>query len=158
MALQPRPAICERARAWVSLRLDDELSDFEDALLASHLRSCAHCREYDELVRGAVVALRSEPLERLEHPVAVPSRRRTILRPTSLARAAALVVAVAGLVTALSTQSAHRFLETPTPQIAPADNRDLIEARALRVLQLGALPQSSSQLGVRGAVLQRTRL
>ncbi len=35
MALRPRPAICERARAWASLRLDAELSEFEDALLVA---------------------------------------------------------------------------------------------------------------------------
>ena len=46
MALRTMPAMCERARAWASLRLDAELSEFEDALLTAHLRRCSACCEY----------------------------------------------------------------------------------------------------------------
>ena len=158
MALRPRPAICERARAWASLRLDAELSEFEDALLVAHLRRCSACCEYEASVRGAVLALRDEPLEQLEHPVGVPSRRRAVLRPTALARAAAVVAASVGIATVLTSQSTQRFPVTPTPKITPTDNRDLVQNRALRITQLGAVPRSSTQIGVRGAVLQRSRL
>src|SRR5919201_7042079 len=96
MALQPRPAICDRARTWVSLRLDGELSELEEALLLSHLRHCASCREYEESVRGAVLALRGQALEELGNPVAVPSRRRTVLGPTALAGAAGMRAAAVG--------------------------------------------------------------
>lgn len=157
MALRPRPAICERSRAWASLRLDAELSEFESALLVAHLGRCSACREYEEGVRGAVLALRDAPLERLEHPVSVPSRRRAVLRPTAIAGAAAVLAAAVGIATVLASQSAQRFPASRAPVIAPAGNSDLVQARAVRVAQLGALPRSG-QLGVRGAVLQRTRL
>jgi predicted anti-sigma-YlaC factor YlaD len=158
MALHPRPAICERARTWASLRLDDELSEFEDALLTSHLRRCASCREYEESLRGVALALRSRPPEQLEHPVYVPSsRRRLAARPTALARIAAVAAAAIGLVTVFSVQSGDRFQRTPTPRIAPSDNRDLALARALRAVQLGQMPHTGT-LGIRGAVLQRSRL
>jgi hypothetical protein len=158
MAIRPRPAICERARVWSSARLDAELSEFEEALLRAHLSRCSACSEYEESIRGAVFALRDAPLEQLEHPVSVPSRRRAVLRPAALARAAAVVAVAVGIATVLTSQPAQRFPATPTPKIAPTDNRDLVEARALRVAQLGALPSSAVQMGTRGAVLQRGRI
>ena len=160
MALHASPAICERARAWASLRLDGELSEFEDVLLSAHLRRCEPCSEYERSVRGAVQALREEPLAQLTHPVGVHSRRRALLRPSALARVAAVVVAAVGVATVLTSQSEERFPVpvTPVPQVAPSDNGDLQQARDMRIAQLGAVPHTSSQLGVRGAVLQRARL
>jgi len=38
---QQRSATCDRARAWISLRSDGELSEFECALLDAHLGRCA---------------------------------------------------------------------------------------------------------------------
>src|SRR5436309_14370832 len=121
MALQPRPVICDRAHVWVSLRLDRELSEFEDALLSAHLGRCAHCREYEAGVAAAVTALREAPLEVLDHRVSVPSRRRAILRSTVVARAAALVAAAVGLITVLSSQTTQRFPASPAPHVSPAD-------------------------------------
>ena len=138
--------------------MDAELSEFEDAMLVAHLRRCSACCEYEATVRGAVFALRDEPLARLEHPVSVPSKRRAVLRPTALARAAAIVAVAVGIATVLSSQSGQRFPATPASKIIPTDNRDLVQGRALRVAQLGALPRSSTQFGVRGAVLQPSRL
>jgi ferric-dicitrate binding protein FerR (iron transport regulator) len=158
MAIRPRPAICERARAWASLRLDAELSEFEEALLNAHLRRCSACCEYEESVRGAVLALRDEPLARLEHPVSVPSRRRAVLRPAALARAAAIVAVAVGIATVLTSQSGQRLPATPASRVTPTDNSDLIQGRALRVAQLGAQPTSATQMGVHGAVLQLSRL
>jgi anti-sigma factor RsiW len=154
MGLQPRPAICERARAWVSLRLDGELSELEDALLGPHLRGCAQCRAYEATVRGAVQALRREPFELLDHPVALPTLRRAALRPAGIARVAAAVAAVVGLATVLSSQPSHSLPATPSPRDTPGgtSNSDLVQARAIRVVQLGAVPRWG-QSGVRGAVL-----
>jgi anti-sigma factor RsiW len=157
MALQPRPASCERARAWVSLRLDGELSEFEHALLDPHLRRCAQCREYEASLRGAVQALRGEPLEVLDNPVALPSLRRPALRPAGIARAAAIVAAAVGIATVLSSQSSRSLPATPSPRVAPADttNNDLVQAHALRMAQLGGVPRSPG-FGARGAVLARS--
>ena len=159
MALRPRPAICERARAWASLRLDAELSEFEDALLSSHLRSCAGCREYQESVRGAVLALRAQPLEQVDHPVAVPGRGRLAVRPVAVARIAAAVAAVVGLTTVLSIESLNRpsGVRVPSTQAVDADvvDSDIRQLRALRVIQLGGRPPRGSGVGQFGAVLDR---
>ena len=89
---------CERAREWVSLRLDGELSELESALLEAHLNRCAPCAAFAADVEGATLELRSAPLERLEQPVVLPLRRpaRTV-RVVQLGAAAALVAAAAGL-------------------------------------------------------------
>ena len=106
MALRPQPHTCDRAREWVSLRLDDEISELEDALLEAHLHRCGACREYEATVRGAVLALRARPLERMNEPIVVAGRRRPMLRPAAVARVAAVVAAVVGVTTVLSTQAA----------------------------------------------------
>ncbi len=159
MALQPRHGNCDRARAWVSLRLDGEISELEEAFLESHLRRCADCREYETTVRGAVLALRAEPLERMEHPVLVTRPRRVDLRPVSVARVAAAVAAVVGMTAVLGTQLAKE----PSPssrQPARVDSSSVVvndfeQLRTLRVLQLGGRPPRGSNVGSFGAVLTR---
>jgi hypothetical protein len=153
MALQPRPAICDRARTWVSLRLDGELSELEEVLLASHLRSCASCRDYEESVRGTVLALRGRPLEQLGQEVAVPSRRRFVLGPTALAGAAAIVAAAIGLTTLLGSESVHRLPRPAGPSLEEPGYVDLQQSRLLRVAQLGAKPKLAP-IGIHGAAPQ----
>src|SRR5262245_30772031 len=97
MAMRADSPNCDRARAWASLRLAGEISEREEALLVAHLRRCAACSEYEETTRGAVLTLRAQPLERIEHPVVVAGRRRIPLRPAAVARVAAVVAAVVGV-------------------------------------------------------------
>jgi predicted anti-sigma-YlaC factor YlaD len=139
---------------WTSLRLDGELSEFEGALLDAHLRSCAHCREYHAAVARAVDRLRSEPLELLGHPVTFPARRRAVVRTATLARVAALVAVAVGLVTVLSSQSTSRLPVSPLSDVAASGNSDLVQARALRIAQLGSSPGHGTQIGVHGPMLQ----
>ena len=40
------PHNCDRARAWVSLKLDGELSELEGFMLESHLARCEACRAF----------------------------------------------------------------------------------------------------------------
>jgi len=152
-------ANCERARAWASLRLDGELSELEDALLTAHVRRCTACREYQEMVSAVVIVLRAQPVERVAHPLAVPSRRRAIVRPFAAARAAAIAAAIIGVTTVLTTQPGN----DPTgsfgssgnvPVIATADN-DIQQLRELRVIQLGGDPPQRSGVGEFGAVLSQ---
>jgi predicted anti-sigma-YlaC factor YlaD len=154
MALRPHPHSCDRARAWVSLRLDDEISELEDALLEAHLRRCATCREFEASVRGTVLALRARPLERIDHPVVVSGRRRVNLRPSAVAKVAAVVAAVVGVTTVLSTQAAKGptgHTPTPVPVAVTPDDTDFKQLRALRVLQLGGQPPQGMGLGSFGA-------
>lgn len=92
-------ANCDRAREWASLRLDGELSDLEWALLEAHLTRCIECRAFADDSTAIALGLREAPLERLEQPVALPSRRRALgsTRAVQLGAAAVLVVAAAGL-------------------------------------------------------------
>ena len=39
---------CETSREWVSLRLDGELSELEEAMLRRHVAGCADCRTFEE--------------------------------------------------------------------------------------------------------------
>jgi predicted anti-sigma-YlaC factor YlaD len=93
---------CENARSWVSLRLDDELSEFELFLLDAHLSRCASCREFARDTSAFTSVLRSRPLEARAQPVAsVPlpqGRRRQRLLLSQVASAVALVVVTGGVV------------------------------------------------------------
>jgi predicted anti-sigma-YlaC factor YlaD len=153
MALRPQPHTCDRAREWVSLRLDDEISELEDALLEAHLHRCDACREYEATVRGAVLAVRARPLERMNEPIVVAGRRRPMLRPAAVARVAAVVAAVVGVTTVLSTQAAkgpaaHGSSSIPVASVP--DDQDLKQLRALRVLQLGGRPPHGTGIGSYG--------
>ena len=153
MALRPQPHTCDRAREWVSLRLDDEISELEDALLEAHLHRCGACREYEATVRGAVLAVRARPLERMNEPIVVAGRRRAMLRPAAVARVAAVVAAVVGVTTVLSTQAAkgpaaHGSSSIPVASVP--DDQDLKQLRTLRVLQLGGRPPRGTGIGSYG--------
>ena len=70
-----RPLACDRSRAWISLRLDGELSKFEHILLGAHMAMCRDCRRFADDVEWQTQAIRSAALEPLDHPIAIPPRR-----------------------------------------------------------------------------------
>jgi Putative zinc-finger len=70
-----RPLACDRSRAWISLRLDGELSKFEHVLLGAHMAMCRDCRRFADDVEWQTQAIRSAGLEPLGYPIAIPSRR-----------------------------------------------------------------------------------
>jgi anti-sigma factor RsiW len=94
-ALRAHSHACDRARAWVSLELDGELSQLERSLLDSHLAGCAACRAFKIDAVGVTAELRAAPLARLDRPITLPSRRRIAVRP--LEAAAAVLAAAIGL-------------------------------------------------------------
>lgn len=98
MEARPHARVCYRAREYASRRLDGELSDFETALLDNHLERCVDCRLFAAELEGIVDRLRSAPLEELQQPIALPSRRRApsrILRGSAVAAAAAVALTAA---------------------------------------------------------------
>jgi predicted anti-sigma-YlaC factor YlaD len=105
--LRAQNRVCDRAREYSSRSLDGELSDFERALLETHLERCDACRAYAVELAEIVTRLRLEPLEALPHPVSLPSRRRVRARALqgAAAVAAAAVAATAGLVGSLQTHA-----------------------------------------------------
>src|SRR5262245_57808441 len=104
MTLRLHPRSCERSREWASLRLDAELSEFEQALLDAHLERCASCADYARNVTSATEALRRAEASALSAPIALPVRRRALsLRAVSAGAAAAAVFAAVGLGTLIGS-------------------------------------------------------
>jgi anti-sigma factor RsiW len=103
--LRAQSRVCDRAREYSSRSLDDELSEFERALLETHLERCDACRAYAVELGEIVTRLREAPLEALPHPVSLPSRRRVRARVLqgAAAVAAAAVAATAGLLGSLQS-------------------------------------------------------
>ena len=98
--MRPLAERCERARRWVSLELDDQLSEFERSFLTSHLAACGACRSFRHSVSVATRELRAASLERPEFGISLPRRARyASLRAVPVA--AALLAAV-GLGTAVA--------------------------------------------------------
>jgi predicted anti-sigma-YlaC factor YlaD len=89
---------CDRAREYASLRLDGELSDFERALLDSHLERCPSCRAFADDLAGVTQQLRTAPLVSApDLSITLPSRRFAALRGVQVSAAAAAVVSVVGI-------------------------------------------------------------
>jgi predicted anti-sigma-YlaC factor YlaD len=91
---------CERARAWVSLELDGELSQLEQALLAAHLRRCATCAASAAEMRALTAELRTAPLQRPGIRFELPERARA-RRGRSVALRLALAATLAALAAGL---------------------------------------------------------
>ena len=133
---------CREGRELVSLRLDDELSELEQARLDSHLRVCPDCRAFEAELVAATRTLRAAPLEPVQRPVVLPQRRRLPLRSLQVATAAALVLVAAGL----GTLPLRSHGASANPQIILArtgddgsDLRALRELRRARVLPAATL-------------------
>ncbi len=85
--------LCARARFWVSLRADDELSELEGALLDAHLGRCANCREFAAASDASTQAIRAASYVR--HPPVLLDLPRSPKRLVAGAGIAALVAAAA---------------------------------------------------------------
>lgn len=110
---------CARASEWASLRLDGQLSDFEEVLLEAHLARCDGCQAFAASVAGLTGALRTAPLEQPEFAFEAP--RRTRGRTVALrAVSAAAVVAVVGVSGLVSLQLATSRARPGVPTVPPA--------------------------------------
>ena len=100
-------AECEQARERVSLGLDGELSQVEEALLRAHVGRCAACADVEGDLGGLTHAIRTTPPERPSR-VGVPVRRRSSgTRALQLGAAAAAVVAAAALGSTAGSPPSH---------------------------------------------------
>jgi predicted anti-sigma-YlaC factor YlaD len=88
---------CEQVRGHISAGLDGELSEVEQARVDAHIGFCAGCRAFAGGTRKTADLLRSAPIEDLDFPIALPSRRRAIARRIPVAAAAATLAAAVGL-------------------------------------------------------------
>ena len=105
-----RSDACRRARAQVSALLDRELTDFEAAQLALHLRVCASCRAFEIDARRLIRYLNAAPLERLEFQVDVPRSRRIGARQLQSLAVTSIALAVAYVLWGVGTFGPHREL------------------------------------------------
>ena len=104
--------LCSRARFWVSLRLDDQLSELESALLDAHLAGCPSCRSFACESTLTTDELRAAPLT-AHAPVLVSARRR---RPAPL-----MVAFTAAVITAAAVAGGIvRNVLAPASESAPA--------------------------------------
>ncbi len=123
---------CDRAREYASLRLDGELSDFERALLDSHIDRCPSCRAFADDLVCVTDRLRQAPLERPTIAITLPRRRFVALRGIQVSAAAAAVVSVVGIGTIFSLLNSNA--STPTRGTAKlgsmaSENRDFRDLR-----------------------------
>jgi predicted anti-sigma-YlaC factor YlaD len=88
---------CEQIRGAISESLDGELSQVESARLEAHLGQCAACRAYSADAAHTARLLREAPLEALDFPFALPSRRLAMARRLQVAAAAAALVVTVSL-------------------------------------------------------------
>jgi hypothetical protein len=144
--MPPKSHLCERARAWASLRTDSELSELESALLDAHLGRCESCRTFAQGIEAVAAALRTAHLQQPVPLVLPPRSGRTGLRALQVA-AAVMVVVSAGVVAAFTGPSGTAVAAKPVSMVAGLDSPD-----RLRELRRPALVERSH------AVLPRNRL
>jgi len=85
---------CDRAAAQISLRLDGELSSFEEATLRAHLAACRACRAYEQETATFTTLVRESSLEPFDLSIVMPRRHRLALRPLQVGAAAAMLAVV----------------------------------------------------------------
>jgi predicted anti-sigma-YlaC factor YlaD len=132
---------CDPARSFVSLGLDDELSELEHALLDAHLGHCEACREYATSVETTTRELRAAPLVALERRIALPvARRRVYFQRIQNAAAAATAAAAAlvGVVIGLDAVNFERSTQTRPVLAEPV--KPMQELQILRAARPGDGP------------------
>ena len=75
-AAEPPSTACLRVRRWLSLCLDGELADSDQAALIDHLfmrhiESCAACSSFETLAGASTALLRETPLAPHQLPIGV---------------------------------------------------------------------------------------
>src|SRR5690349_16983252 len=117
---------CERAREWVSLRVDGELSEFEGRLLDRHLARCLDCAAFATDVAGHATLLRETPLTPFRASLTLPPRRRLALHPVSLAAAAVVAAAAVAVVSLELGTRTQPSLQGPPRVVPPATPDDVV--------------------------------
>lgn len=137
------PADCDRARASISLSLDEELPELRRLALHAHLRACPDCSAFAAEAGTFTDLLRSAPLARPSRRVlmpepASPARRPAALRrPRRIALASAAAVAASALLGAVvgqTTQSPSQNGPASSPLGVAATQAPYVEQRLLAML------------------------
>jgi anti-sigma factor RsiW len=114
-----RPSvICDRVRSQISLELDDELSQLEQAMVSAHLERCPECRAYRDDVASFTSAVRAAPLEPVERPIVLRRPRRVIAARLQVGVAAAFAVVALGVAGQIAS-------EPQGPSSSPSGSREI---------------------------------
>ncbi len=117
-----RTTACERARQWLSLELDDELSELERAALHRHLARCGRCSAIRTEIAGFTQLIRAAAPVQSLRPVVVErprAARARVVRRTAAALVLAATIAGSAGVFVLPEATPPRSssaLELATPQ------------------------------------------
>jgi anti-sigma factor RsiW len=128
---------CERIRGYAAWSVDGELSEVEAAALAAHLAACASCSAYAASLGEAARLVRQTPLERLDFPIVLPSRRLRLARTIQVGAAAAAVAAVVGVsatvpFNAPAHRSASGSVRAASVYLTPEDELRMLREASLR--------------------------
>ena len=136
------PTECMLACESASARLDNELSELENARLDAHLRGCAECRAYVAEIGAIAVRLRGAALQRPSVGVVLPRRRR-VSGARMQAAVAAAAVAVVAAVAGSSFTLGHVLRGHGSPAEAGTGTAELLSLRSDATTQhlLAMLPQ-----------------
>jgi ferric-dicitrate binding protein FerR (iron transport regulator) len=95
---------CERAREWISLDVDEELSELGRARLRAHLAHCPACARAARELRTLATMLADAPLEQPASAVELRPRRRVGLARVYAAAAVVAAAAACGLAGSLTPE------------------------------------------------------
>jgi predicted anti-sigma-YlaC factor YlaD len=144
MAANSQP--CERAREWVSLRADGELSELESALLDAHLGRCAACERFARGAREVAAALRAAALERPAPLTLVLPHSRPALQALQAVLVTGIVVAAGAAATMVGTDRhpSPATVAKPVAVVATGDSADALRElrRPLLVARLRPAPRN----------------
>lgn len=148
--------ICERARAWASLELDDDLGEIERVLLDDHLTRCGGCAAFVAGMRELTAVVRAAPQERPQRPLVLPTTRRPAAVAVRVLAAATIVALAAGL--GVLGGSLGSGTQETVPVEAPefaflSSGAGDAELRFLKVRQFKPLQQPVAPPGRQGGVV-----
>jgi len=109
-----RTTSCEQAGQLISLRLDGELSELEQAALDRHLDRCAHCRSTARDFAGIAQLLREAPLVQPQRAIEIVDAQRSRTRMVSRAAGVASLAGVAAVAAVLAVSSSREQKAPPS--------------------------------------------
>jgi len=131
-----RTTPCERASHWISLDLDGELSELEQAGLARHLERCGSCRSLSAELAGLTALLRGAPLADPSGAVVVSTPRRRARVAGRIGFALAFAGVAAALAALVTTRSTTDLLGGSPRALAFADRQQQIRFAHDKYLQM----------------------
>lgn len=132
--MDDRSSLCERARVWVSLRVDGELSELESTLLSAHLERCASCSTFARGVDDVARGLRRVRLERPAPLVLSTRPKRSKVRFVQCAAAVAAIVATGAAAALTGPGGSPTAAAKPVAMVAAVDSPDRLRQLRRSVL------------------------